>query len=208
MPVSVVFRVDASLQMGTGHVMRCLTLADALKIKGAVCHFICREQLGDLITRTRERGYQVHTLPVENVVVSEVDDEETYDNNKPAHSHWLGTRWKTDAELTSVILENLRPDWLVVDHYALDAHWESEVRKNCKKLMVIDDLADRMHDCDLLLDQTFGRIEDTYKPWVPQQCKLLTGSKYSLLRPEFAALRQFSLQRRENPKLEHILITM
>ena len=74
--------------------------------------------------------------------------------------------------------------------------------------MVIDDLADRPHDCDLLLDQTVGRTEDKYTPWVPQHCRLLIGSKYALLRPEFSALRAYSLQRRKKPRLEHILITM
>jgi UDP-2,4-diacetamido-2,4,6-trideoxy-beta-L-altropyranose hydrolase len=74
--------------------------------------------------------------------------------------------------------------------------------------MVIDDLADRVHDCDLLLDQTYGRTEDDYRSLVPGHCTRLTGSKYALLRPEFAELREYSLQRRKNTGLNRILITM
>jgi len=74
--------------------------------------------------------------------------------------------------------------------------------------MVIDDLADRPHACDLLLDQTFGREATDYHPFVPAACRLLCGSQYALLRPEFAALRPYSLQRRAQPTLRELLITM
>ena len=74
--------------------------------------------------------------------------------------------------------------------------------------MVIDDLADRPHACDLLLDQTFGRDAADYRPLVPADCRLLCGSQYALLRPEFAALRPYSLQRRARPALRELLITM
>lgn len=74
--------------------------------------------------------------------------------------------------------------------------------------MVIDDLADRPHVCEVLLDQTFGRDACDYQPWVPAGCKSLCGSRYALLRPEFAQLRSYSLQRRVNPQLRQILVTM
>lgn len=129
-------------------------------------------------------------------------------DDAPAHSHWLGATQEQDAETCAMILAELQPDWLIVDHYALDARWEAVLKPHYRRLMVIDDLADRPHQCDLLLDQTFGRNSEDYKPWVPADSTLLCGSQCALLRPEFSALRPYSLQRRENPKLEHLLITM
>lgn len=207
--MNIVFRADASLQMGTGHVMRCLTLADALKAKGAACHFICREHPGNLIEHIRSRGYSIYTLTSAHAV----PDLGTNSLARPehthlAHAHWLGVSQHQDADECALILDELQPYWLIVDHYALDARWQAALKPYYRKLMVIDDLADRSHLCDLLLDQTFGRSADDYKPWVPTGCTVLCGSQYALLRPDFAALRQYSLKRRENLEFEHLLITM
>jgi UDP-2,4-diacetamido-2,4,6-trideoxy-beta-L-altropyranose hydrolase len=195
--MKVVLRTDASIQMGTGHVMRCLTLADALAAKGAQCTFICREHTGNLIEHIRSKGHAVHSLPMGTGVDADL-----------AHSAWLGATQAQDAQACAPLLATLQPDWLVVDHYALDASWESALAKHCGQTMVIDDLADRPHDCNLLLDQTFGRQADDYRPLVPDHCTLLCGSSYALLRPEFAALRPYSLQRRSQPLLKHLLITL
>lgn len=207
--MKVVFRTDASLQIGTGHVMRCLTLADALADKGAECQFICRAHEGHLIEFIRNNGYTAHVLPFGHKIST--------GSNAPslnvalastAHSHWLGATQAEDAEDVASILAEQRPDWLIVDHYALDARWERALAPHCRKVMVIDDLADRPHACDLLLDQTFGREAADYRPFVPADCRLLCGSGYALLRPEFAALRPYSLQRRDEPALCELLITM
>ena len=200
------FRVDASIEMGIGHVMRCLALADTLRAEGAECHFICREHPGNLIDRIASRGYQVDSLPLchSNHRVDGAATEEL----QLVHVHWLGCDWRTDARQTAACIVSLNCDWLVVDHYALDERWEKQLRPICSKIMVIDDLADRYHDCDLLLDQTHGRSEVDYEQRTPIGCTLLTGAKYALLRPEFAVLREYSLQRRKEPRLEHLLISM
>ena len=99
-------------------------------------------------------------------------------------------------------------DWLIVDHYGIDEEWQKELKGNYKKLMVIDDLADRNHKCDILLDQTFGRQYQDYKAFVLNSCKLLLGSQYTLLRPEFAEWRQYSLDRRKKPVFKELLISM
>ncbi|MEH6822370.1 MAG: UDP-2,4-diacetamido-2,4,6-trideoxy-beta-L-altropyranose hydrolase [Motiliproteus sp.] len=198
--MKIAFRVDASLEMGTGHVMRCLTLADALTKEGLECHFICREHPGNLMVAIEARGHHVHSVPITS--------DSTPDEQLPSHAHWLGSDWRTDAEQARQYLQDLQPDWLVVDHYGLDVRWEQQLRPVCNRLMVIDDLADRVHDCDLLLDQTFGREVTAYKPWVPSHCTLLVGSTYALLRPEFSELREYSLARRDSPKLRNLLITM
>jgi UDP-2,4-diacetamido-2,4,6-trideoxy-beta-L-altropyranose hydrolase len=196
----VAFRVDASLQMGTGHVMRCLTLADALTERGAECHFICRAHPGHLIDLVQSKGYAAYSLRCESSKPAIEDGL--------AHAAWLGASQQQDAQACFPILQAIQPDWLVVDHYALDSRWELELKPHYRQLMVIDDLADRFHQCDLLLDQTFGRDAADYRRWVPAKCTLLCGSQYALLRPEFATLRDYSLQRRANPQLHQLLITM
>ena len=126
----------------------------------------------------------------------------------PAHAAWLGTSWADDARQTKRALSEQAADWLVVDHYALDASWEQALRPLAKRIMVIDDLADRPHDCDVLMDQTFGRRAGDYAPLVPNGCELLCGSTYALLRREFASLREYSLKRRAHPALKELLITL
>ncbi len=193
----IAFRADASLQIGTGHVMRCLTLADVLAANGAQCEFICREHPGHLIEYIRSKGYAVHSLPMR----SEADTD-------LAHSQWLGATQAQDAQACAPLLAQLQPDWLVVDHYALDARWESTHSAHSSKVMAIDDLADRAHVCQILLDQTFRRAADDYRHRVPAECILLCGSNYALLRPEFAALRPYSLRRRAQPRLKKLLVTL
>ena len=208
-----VFRTDASLQMGSGHVMRCLTLADALQAQGADCHFISREHPGHLLEIIRQRGYKVNSLavPVQTAqaAIENIVCEAPILEQEPVHAAWLGSTWQTDAQETAAIVASLQPDWLVVDHYALDQRWEEALASHYRKLLVIDDLADRPHCCDLLLDQNLGRQPAHYAQCVPAQCRVLTGPQYALLRPEFAALRPYSLQRRhEQPGLRQLLITM
>ena len=208
----VVFRTDASLQIGSGHVMRCLTLADALKAQGADCRFISREHPGHLLELIRQRGYKVNRLAAEalpshaateNIVFQARDAQQ-----EPAHTAWLGSSWRADAQETAAILAGQQPDWLVVDHYALDQRWEEALAPHYRRLLVIDDLADRPHDCDLLLDQNLGRSPQHYATLVPEHCTVLAGPRYALLRPEFARLRQCSLQRRAQRPIERLLITM
>ena len=202
----VVFRADASLQIGNGHIMRCLTLADALKQEGASCTFICRGHEGNLLALIQHKGHNTLALPssTANINSSSTPSRQQY-------LTWLGTTPAEDARQTITALQSLasdKPAWLIIDHYALDREWESALRPYCQKIMVIDDLADRQHDCDLLLDQTFGRDERDYQPLVPEHCTILTGSYYALLRPEFAEWREYSLQRRREPQLKQLLITL
>jgi UDP-2,4-diacetamido-2,4,6-trideoxy-beta-L-altropyranose hydrolase len=204
--MNIVFRADASLQIGTGHIMRCLTLADALKATGAICKFICREHPGNLISQIRLRGFDVFVLPAggDALVTDDLTNAE-----QSSYEAWLGVNWVTDADQSTVGAGETAVHWLIVDHYALDARWEGTLRPLCRKLMVIDDLANRQHDCDLLLDQNLGRKAAEYGQLVPDGCKVLVGPNYALLRPEFFALREDSLTRRTtNPQLKHLLICM
>ena len=204
--LSVVFRADASLQIGTGHVMRCLTLADALRERGARCNFVCRPHQGHLLALIAQRGHQAVALP-------ELQEGTQPNLNGTAHARWLGTDWTTDAQDTQQALsahtDGQPIDWLVVDHYSLDARWEEALRSQVKRIMVIDDLADRPHACDLLLDQNLGRSAQDYGGLLKGQPFTLIGPEYALQRPEFVALRAQSLARRQsNPQLRRLLITM
>lgn len=202
---SIVFRTDASLLIGTGHVMRCLTLADTLAAQGAECHFICREHSGSLIEYIRGKGYYVHTLAY---VPPQLPIDVPFAEPQLAHSAWLGSTQGQDAIECAGFLSDLQPDWLIVDHYALDVQWETALQPYYRKLMVIDDLADRVHVCHLLLDQNLGCKEQDYAGLVPDYCQILVTPQFALLRPEFAELREYSLNRRANPQLKHLLITM
>lgn len=199
----VVFRTDASVQIGTGHVMRCLTLADELARQGHECQFICREHeghLGDLIIN---KGYCLTLL-----AAGRDRELDTTGGRVDDYALWLGVPWQEDARQTLDALKSCEPDWLVVDHYALDAEWESALADTVGGMMVIDDLANRPHECALLLDQNLGRIESDYDRLLPSACQRLIGPHYALLRPEFANLRERSLKRRGRPELKRILISL
>ncbi len=99
-----------------------------------------------------------------------------------------------------------RAAWVVVDHYGLDRTWEISMRRHTHRVMVIDDLADRPHDCDLLLDQNFYRdLERRYDRLVPRACRKALGPAYALLRPAFYDARR-SLRVRDG-SMRHILVT-
>jgi UDP-2,4-diacetamido-2,4,6-trideoxy-beta-L-altropyranose hydrolase len=196
----VVIRVDASLQIGSGHVMRCLTLAQTLKNNRFEVVFICRKLHGHLIEKIAREGFHVHELSAHN--------KKNNIDSKLDHSHWLEVTQKNDADDCITILNNEEFDWLIVDHYALDHEWQNCLKPHYKRLMVIDDLADRNHQCDILLDQTYGRIEKDYLNRIPMNGQLLLGSKYALLRPEFSDFRISSLKRRTNSTLNNLLINM
>lgn len=180
--------------------MRCLTLADALRERGAQSTFICRPHAGHLLDLIQQRGHTAKALaPADDAFTAPADT---------THAKWLGTDWASDAVQTQQALDDQVVDWLVVDHYALDRRWEQTMRSHTRRIMAIDDLADRPHDCDLLLDQNLGRQAKDYGGLLSRHTQTLIGPAYALLRPEFAQWREHSLQRRSQPQLENLLITM
>lgn len=195
---TVVFRVDASTDMGNGHAMRCLALADELRTRGAQCCFVSRPHRGNLVSMIDARGFAVRVLRAPAPARRPL----------PGHQDWLGADWYDDARETCAMLGTRRIDWLVVDHYAIDSRWEQRVRAQARRLLVIDDLADRPHDCDILLDQNLGATPQDYAPWIAPGCVTLIGPRHALLRPQFARRRAQSLLRRKVPQLHRLLITM
>lgn len=192
--MKVVFRVDTSLKMGIGHLMRCLTLANELRSQKHEIFFVCRDLKGNLISKIK---YPVYILPRDEKFASE-----------NVYLDWLGSTTECDAEQTiKVIPKNI--DLLVIDSYAIGKSWHKELRPFTKKIMVIDDLADKQFDCDILLNQNLGATLSQYSDKVPDDCKLFLGPKYSLLRSEFSDLRQAAIKKRKETKvIKNILISM
>nr|WP_313062962.1 UDP-2,4-diacetamido-2,4,6-trideoxy-beta-L-altropyranose hydrolase [Moraxella sp. CTOTU49097] len=189
--MKIMVRADASLTMGSGHIMRCLTLADRLKQQGHDITFICRKHDGHLADLIGQKGFAVQLLA----------KSETADFIKQhAHSEWLGASENDDFAECKPILQALKPDWLIIDHYAIGKNWEQQAKRLLPnlKILAIDDLADRTHDCEILLDQNFGRKNEDYQPLVPSHCQRLLGTRYTLLRDEFASWRAISLDRRKS----------
>ncbi|MDQ0350239.1 UDP-2,4-diacetamido-2,4,6-trideoxy-beta-L-altropyranose hydrolase [Alkalibacillus filiformis] len=179
--MNIVIRTDASRQIGSGHVMRCITLAEQLQKRGATITFICSRLKGHLIEMIRARGFRCESLTP------------TY--------HWL-----EDARATKAVLRNKTVDWVIIDHYSIDVKWEREVRPYTRKIMVIDDLANREHDCDLLLDyQVDSNHHYEYESLIPKNAIKLLGTKFLILRPEFYQARKQSKVRK---KASHLLVAM
>lgn len=142
---TIAFRCDASPKIGSGHVMRCLTLAAELTKRGDVVSFLCTEETLQTVSALQNSPYKI------------------------IHDDTIN-----------------HTDWLIIDHYNLDAKYEKEARSWAKNIFVIDDLANRQHDCDFLLDQTYRRKDDDYSALVPNDSVLLIGTDYALLREEFS----------------------
>lgn len=197
---SVVFRVDSSRQIGSGHLMRCLTLARGLKKAGASCSFVSRALDGNLNGLISSEGFTLIELPKSELPIQKPGKSE------PSHSHWREAGWEIDALETLKVVSNQKVDWLIVDHYGLWGNWHIVMRDCHAKIMVIDDLADRKHDCDLLLDQNLGSDLELYQGLIPTECRSVFGPDYALLRPEFSDYRESSLKRRHEGKIDHIMI--
>jgi UDP-2,4-diacetamido-2,4,6-trideoxy-beta-L-altropyranose hydrolase len=179
-----VIRADASLHIGAGHVIRCLTLAQQIEAHGdADIRFICRDTPGHLAGLIRGHGYEVTLLTADT------------------HSF----SWQLDAGQVLDSLGEDTIDWLVVDHYDLDSRWETMIRGKAKRILAIDDLANRPHDCDALLDQNYRlNLERRYDGLLRSGCTALLGPRYLLLRPEFTNARK-TLQRNFS-KVSRILV--
>lgn len=180
--MNIAFRVDASSQIGTGHFMRCLTLADVLKQRGAQIRFVSRHLPEHLRSMLAAKGHEFALL--DGAPNDAASDE-------LAHARWLGVSQAQDASDSIRALTDGTWDWLIVDHYALDFRWESMLRQTARKILAIDDIADRQHDCDILLDQNlYADMETRYTGKVPKPCQMLLGPHYALLRDEFRKLHE------------------
>jgi UDP-2,4-diacetamido-2,4,6-trideoxy-beta-L-altropyranose hydrolase len=194
----VVIRVDASVEMGMGHLMRCMSLANVLAEEGTEVFFLLRSHAAALTGLIEADGHAVRLLAD--------PPHDSGDAPGAAPTRWLPTTWQRDAGQTLDAIGQMgAPDWLIVDHYGLDARWERLQRQQVQRILAIDDLADRPHDCDILLDQNFVQDPETrYQGHVPGASQQLLGPRYALLRREFAEQRK-SLTGR-NGEVRRILV--
>lgn len=176
--MDVVFRVDASTRIGSGHIMRCLNLAHALRERGSSARFVCRPHDGHLVPLLERNMFPVSVLSAPSKSATPGDE----------HQDWIGAPPSQDAGEMAGALVGRKPDWLVADHYGLDAEWERHLRPHARRIMVIDDLANRLHECDLLLDQNYHEEgARRYAGLVSSLCRVLVGPKFAILAREFAA---------------------
>jgi UDP-2,4-diacetamido-2,4,6-trideoxy-beta-L-altropyranose hydrolase len=175
--------------------MRCLTLANALRRRGVTVSFVCRTAPGDLCDLIESQNIPLARLSEQR------DNRATEGRARP---ELLAREWRQDVDETRAAIERTgdAPSWLVVDHYGLDHHFETALRRSVDHVFVIDDLANRSHDCDLLLDQNLvANLEHRYVGLVPTGCRTMLGPDYALLNPLYAeahdsvALREGRIRR-------------
>jgi UDP-2,4-diacetamido-2,4,6-trideoxy-beta-L-altropyranose hydrolase len=173
MAPNVLIRADASNVIGSGHVMRCLTLAEGLRARGAAVAFVSRDLEGHLNALIAGRGFAVHVLP-----------------RDPACPSGMPATCARDARECAALVTG-HVDWIITDHYGLDFRWHDAMRPVAGRIMAIDDLANRRHECDLLLDQNLSDgPADRYAGLVPSRCARLLGPRFALLQPEYAPLHE------------------
>ncbi|MGE5538265.1 MAG: UDP-2,4-diacetamido-2,4,6-trideoxy-beta-L-altropyranose hydrolase [Gemmatimonas sp.] len=191
--MKVAIRTDASPAMGMGHLMRCLTLADALRAETAEVTFLSAPMASHWSKLVQGRGHRHVAL--------DLGGDGPGDGGL-AHAHWLP--WGQQADAGAAIAALGGPvEWLIVDHYALDARWETAVRPVARRVLVIDDLADRRHACDVLVDHN-PQLADRYDHLVERAADRLLGPRFALLRPEFAGHRA----RRRDGAVERTIVFM
>ncbi len=218
--LNVAIRADASDNIGHGHVMRCLTLAHRLKGIGANVLFVCRDLKGQLASKVRESGFSVSVLSNLSVHNSAPRVENTCSEFE-IYESWLTVPVLEDADQTIEAIQTYfklrrttktflqKIDLLIVDHYALDERWENKVNVYAKKSLVIDDLFNRPHQATFVLNQTAGIQASAYDELVNVDCDRLTGTDYALIRPDFLALREQSLGKRQQVKhAQRILVSL
>lgn len=188
MVLHVALRVDASLEIGTGHVYRCLTLAKKLRQHGYQVLFICRVLPGNLIELIMSENFMVLSLSQEMLSIP--------NNRHCTYGNWLGVEYGREIELVMDAVDGYlsqvhRPslDWMIVDHYGIDADWHIKMRGRCRRILQIDDLADRVFSCDILLDQNFyPEMKRRYQSLSPPDSVSLLGPEYALLSDAFLTL--------------------
>ncbi|TDV35479.1 UDP-2,4-diacetamido-2,4,6-trideoxy-beta-L-altropyranose hydrolase [Pseudomonas helmanticensis] len=170
----VLIRADASPTIGSGHIARCLTLARVLRGQGSHVAFACRRLPGHRLDALRAEGFETFALP------------ERYAAEDPQQAIESMLPWQADIDALGLQLEGQAEfDWIVVDHYGLDHHWQTAARRWAHRIAAVDDLATRRYSVDLLLNQNLSGQSENYAPLLPDGCRTLLGPRYAMLREEF-----------------------
>lgn len=177
----VAVRTDATVEIGIGHVKRCLALAQALRAMGAELLFVMRPGDVDAAAMVAAEGFDSCALSVPAGDFAPAADD-------LSHAGWARVAWDADATETVAALSAWPPDWLIVDHYAFDARWQDAVRAGLGcRLAAVDDLADRPHSVDLLIDHGYAADHRAkYGAFAARVPRLLGGPHYALLGAVYA----------------------
>ena len=181
--MQIFVRADSGTDIGTGHIMRCLALAKQLRKMSFCVEFISKKLDGNVTELVKKNGFKIHYLDKKITTKKSlnIDSEQT---------------------INKIIKNSKIPPFLIVDHYNLDIKWEKKLRVYVKKIIVIDDLANRKHDCDLLIDQNFyNNLKNRYNKLVPKKTVKLLGPEYAMLRDEFLRYRKKVKPRKKFKKL-------
>ena len=170
----VLIRADASPTIGSGHIARCLTLARVLRKQGSHVAFACRQLPGHRLDALSTEGFETFALP------------EFYPGEDPQQAIESMLPWQADIDALDLLLEDHAEfDWIIVDHYGLDHHWQTAARRWAPRIAAVDDLATRRYSVDLLLNQNLSGLSENYTPLLPEGCRTLLGPRYAMLREEF-----------------------
>lgn len=206
-------RVDASLKMGTGHTYRMLTLAQQLSENGHKVFFVVRRLSGHLIDLVA-RYFPVVELE-QPPLISRCDSGEKMSlSNHCPHASWLEVSYENEIEQTQAAVNAElikygadKLDWLIVDNYAIEKTWQQALKPYSKRIFQVDDLADREHDVEALLDQNYYlKGELRYDGLLPSSAKRLCGPDFALLREEFFTVRQSLLDYTQRLADKHVVL--
>ena len=186
--MNIFFRVDASESIGGGHFFRCISIAVALKKRGHLCFFICQEMNNYFLSILDYHSFKLINLP-KNSLISDKDQLFEASN------------------LTEKIKKNkIHIDVLFVDVYKINAVWEEKIKTSTDKLFAIDDLANRDHYVDYIIDQNAGRTETDYKIHNLNHGKILSGTRFAIINQDIADYRDKALRIRKKINNKNILI--
>ncbi|MDR6609661.1 UDP-2,4-diacetamido-2,4,6-trideoxy-beta-L-altropyranose hydrolase [Pseudomonas synxantha] len=170
----VLIRSDASPTIGSGHIARCLCLARVLRGQGSHVAFACRQLPGHRLEALRAEGFETFALP------------ERYSDEDPQQAIESMLPWQADIAALGPLLEHQPAfDWIIVDHYGLDHHWQTAARRWAPRIAVVDDLATRTYSADLLLNQNLSGTPEAYTTLLAPGCRTLFGPRFAMLRDEF-----------------------
>jgi UDP-2,4-diacetamido-2,4,6-trideoxy-beta-L-altropyranose hydrolase len=172
MPNTLIIRADASSRIGTGHVMRCLALAQRWQHNGGRVVFAQAETTPALEQRLKTAAIEI--VPITALLGSVEDGDQTSDSARQFGAQWI-----------------------VADGYAFGASWQKHIKDAGFRLLVLDDYGHAEHyHADIVLNQNASAHEQLYA-CRDASTRLLLGTRYALLRPEFSIWRDW---KREIPK--------
>ena len=177
--MQIAFRVDSSSKIGIGHLIRCRSLAIHLKKQDHQITFFCKNHFGNSNYLIKNEGFQLIELKAGK-----------NKNLKNSYGNWLGSSQIEDA---SQVINSSNKDfhWIIVDHYGITKKWHKIIKGKIKNILVIDDIASRSYDCNMILNQNFNlNYRKLYQGKVSKETKLFLGPQYTILDPDYIKIKK------------------